>query len=82
MLNRLLPAAALLALLTSPAFALQCPANIRQIDAALQSNTQLSAADRAKVTELRNEGEKLHAAGQHQQSMDKLAEAKKILKIQ
>lgn len=82
MLKRVLPAAALLALLTGPAFAFQCPANIRQIDAALQTNTQLSAADKAKVTELRNEGEKLHASGQHQQSMDKLAEAKKILKIQ
>jgi hypothetical protein len=82
MLKRILPAAALLALLAGPALAFQCPANIRQIDAALQSNTQLSAADKAKVTELRNEGEKLHASGQHQQSMDKLAEAKKILKIQ
>jgi hypothetical protein len=82
MLKRALPAAAVLALLAGPAFAAQCPANIRQIDAALQSNTQLSAADKAKATELRNEGEKLHAAGQHQQSMDKLAEAKKILKIQ
>ena len=58
------------------------PANMRQIDAALAANPQLAAADKAKVTELRNEGEKLHAAGQHQQSMDKLAEAKKILKIQ
>jgi azurin len=82
MLKRVLPAAAVLALLAGPALAAQCPANIRQIDAALQSNTQLSAADKAKATELRNEGEKLHAAGQHQQSMDKLAEAKKILKIQ
>jgi hypothetical protein len=82
MLKHALPAATLLALLTGPAFAFQCPANMRQIDAALQTNTQLSAADKAKVTELRNEGEKLHAAGQHQQSMDKLAEAKKILKIQ
>ena len=69
-------------LLASPAWAMQCPANVRQIDAALAANTQLSAADKAKATELRNEGEKLHAAGQHQQSMDKLAEAKKILKIQ
>jgi hypothetical protein len=69
-------------LLAAPAFAAQCPANMRQIDAALQSNTQISAADKAKVTELRNEGERLHAAGQHQQSMDKLSEAKKILKIQ
>jgi hypothetical protein len=82
MLKRALSAAALLAVLATPAFAFQCPANIRQIDAALQTNTQLSAADKAKVTELRNEGEKLHASGQHQQSMDKLAEAKRILKIQ
>lgn len=82
MLKRTLLAAAGATLLAMPAFAFQCPANMRQIDAALQSNTQLSAADRAKVTELRQEGERLHAAGQHQQSMDKLAEAKKILKIQ
>ena len=81
-MKRTLSAAALLTLLAAPALAAQCPANIRQIDAALQSNTQLSAADKAKATELRNEGEKLHAAGQHQQSMDKLGEAKKILKIQ
>ncbi len=82
MLKRSLLAAAGIVLLAGPVLAFQCPANMRQIDAALQSNTQLSAADRAKVTELRNEGEKLHAAGQHQQSMDKLAEAKKILNIQ
>jgi hypothetical protein len=82
MFKRILLAAAGLVVLAGPAFAFSCPANIRQIDAALAANTQLSAADKAKATELRNEGEKLHAAGQHQQSMDKLAEAKKILKIQ
>jgi hypothetical protein len=82
MLKRTLLAAAALAVMAGPALAFQCPANIRQIDAALQTNTQISAADKAKATELRNEGEKLHAAGQHQQSMDKLAEAKKILNIQ
>lgn len=82
MLRRTLLAAAGLIVLAAPALAFQCPANIRQIDAALQTNPQISAADKAKVTELRNEGERLHAAGQHQQSMDKLAEAKKILKIQ
>lgn len=82
MMKRALAAAALATLIAGPAFAFQCPANLRQIDAALQANTQLSAADKAKVTELRNEGEKLHAAGQHQQSVDKLSEANKILKIQ
>jgi len=81
MLKRTLLAAAGLVLLVAPALAMQCPANMRQIDAALQS-TQVSADDKAKATALRQEGERLHAAGQHQQSMDKLAEAKKILKIQ
>jgi hypothetical protein len=82
MLKHAFSAATLLTLLAGPALAMQCPTDIRKIDAALQSNTQLSAADKAKAMELRNEGEKLHAAGQHQQSMDKLAEAKKILKVQ
>jgi hypothetical protein len=31
--------------------------------------------------ELRNEGEKLHQAGQHQQSVDTLAQAMQILGI-
>lgn len=81
MMNRIMLAAVGLTFLAAPAFAFSCPMNMRQIDAALP-NAQLSAADKAKVMELRAEGEKLHAAGQHQQSMDKLAEAKKILKIQ
>ncbi len=81
MLKRTLLAAAGLMLIAAPALAMQCPADMRQIDAALQT-TQVSAADKAKATELRSEGERLHKAGQHQQSMDKLAEAKKILKIQ
>jgi hypothetical protein len=81
MFKRTLFAAAGLALLATPVLAAQCPANMRQIDAALQT-TQVSAADKAKAMELRQEGERLHAAGQHQQSMDKLSEAKKILKIQ
>lgn len=82
MLKRTLLAAVGLIAIAGPALAFSCPANMRQIDAALQSNTQISAADKAKAKALRNEGEKLHAAGQHQQSMDKLAEAKKILKVQ
>ena len=82
MMKRAFAVAVLATLIAGPAFAFQCPANLRQIDAAVQANTQLSAADKAKVTELRNEGEKLHASGQHQQSMDKLSEAKDLLKIQ
>jgi hypothetical protein len=64
----------------APAFAFHCPADIAKIDAALQT-ASLSAADKAKVMELRNEGEKMPQAGQHQQSVDTLAEAMKMLGI-
>lgn len=74
-------AAAVFALaLTGPAFAFHCPADIAKIDAALQT-ASLSDADKAKVMELRNEGERLHQAGQHQQSVDILAEAMEMLGI-
>jgi hypothetical protein len=82
MVKRLLTAVFGLALLAGPAFATQCPANIRQIDQALASNTQISAADKAKAKALRDQGEKLHKEGKHADSMQQLAEAKRILKIQ
>jgi hypothetical protein len=70
--------AAILVVSTSPAFAFQCPGDMAKIDAALQT-AQLSDADKAKVMELRAKGEELHSAGQHQESVDTLAEAMKIL---
>ena len=68
-----------LLLATSVAFAFQCPADMRQIDAALAQNPQLSEEQLAEVRELREEGEALHNAGQHQESVDALAKAKEIL---
>ena len=41
----------------------------------------ISDTDRAKVIELRAQGEELHAAGKHQESIDTLAQAKQILGI-
>ena len=70
--------AAILAVSTSPAFAFQCPGDMAKIDAALQT-AQLSDADKAKVMELRAKGEEFHSAGQHQESVDTLAQALKIL---
>jgi len=70
--------AAILAVSTSPAFAFQCPGDMAKIDAALQT-AQLSDADKAKVMELRTKGEELHSAGQHQESVDTLAEALQTL---
>lgn len=74
-------AAALAALVALPAHAFQCPADMSKIDAALAS-ASLSDADKARVMELRASGEALHASGDHQASVDALAEAKALLGIQ
>ncbi|ENY72845.1 hypothetical protein [Aeromonas diversa] len=71
---------ALLALLlAAPAMAFHCPADMKKIDDLLAQKPALNAGDLAKVKALRAEGEKLHKAGQHQASVDKLAEALKLL---
>lgn len=63
---------------TSPALAFQCPADMSEIDAALET-ASLSEADLARVEELRTLGETEHEAGDHQAAVDALAEAKEIL---
>ena len=78
---RLLAAAATLALVTTTAFAFHCPADMKKIDAALAANPKLSSADLAEVKRLRAEGEKLHKAGKHQESVDTLGKAMKMLNI-
>ena len=75
---KMLITASLLAFLAAPAFAFQCPADMKAIDAALETAT-LNEADLARVKELRATGEAEHAAGNHQASVDALAEAKKLL---
>ena len=59
----------------------QCPADMKQIDAALAKNPELTSEQMEQVKQLRAEGEELHAAGKHDASMEALAKAKKILKI-
>jgi hypothetical protein len=65
----------------APAFAFHCPQDMAAIDAALAKNPKLSAQQMAEVKKLRAEGEALHKAGKHQQSVDTLDKAKKLLKI-
>jgi hypothetical protein len=72
---------AVAALAAAPAFAFHCPQDMAKIDAALAKNPQLSAADMAEVKKLRAEGEALHKAGKHQESVDTLAKAMKLVKI-
>ena len=72
---------AALAFLSSAAFAFHCPADMRKIDAALAKNPQLSSEQMAEVRKYRADGEALHKAGKHQESIDTLAKAMKILNI-
>ncbi|MEK0164148.1 hypothetical protein VWX35_04310 [Phaeobacter sp. A36a-5a] len=73
--------AAAITLLASPLLAGQCPADIAAIDAALAAGTELSEADLATVQELRDEGQSLHDSGDHDASVQTLAEAKAMLGI-
>ncbi|MCL4747462.1 MAG: hypothetical protein KJZ83_18905 [Burkholderiaceae bacterium] len=61
------------------AFAFHCPADMKKIDAALAASPKISAAQMTEVKKLRAEGETLHKAGKHQESVDTLAKASKIL---
>lgn len=67
--------------LATPASASQCPSDIKKIDAALEGEKgqALSDEQRAQVMELRDKGEELHESGNHQESMETLAEAKEML---
>ncbi len=71
-----------LALASSAAFAFHCPSDMKKIDAALANHPKLSATQLAEVRKLRAEGEKLHKAGKHQESVDTLGKAMKMLSIQ
>jgi hypothetical protein len=73
--------AASLALASSAALAFHCPADMKKIDAAMAKDPKISAAQAADVKKYRAEGEALHKAGKHQESVDTLAKAMKILDI-
>jgi len=64
-----------------PASAAHCPADMKKIDAALAAGTKLSEADLAEVKKLRSEGEQLHGAGKHGESVETLGKAMKMLGI-
>ncbi|HEY5808195.1 MAG TPA: hypothetical protein VIT67_09525, partial [Povalibacter sp.] len=66
---------------SSVALANHCPMDMKAIDAALEAKPQLTAEQLADVKKYRAEGEALHKAGKHQESVDALAKAKAILKI-
>jgi hypothetical protein len=73
-------AAAFAIAVTAPALGNQCPSDIKKIDAAMAS-ASLSQEQMGEVKRLRDEGQRLHEQGNHQQSMDTLAKAKQMLGV-
>lgn len=68
-------------LFSAGALAFHCPQDMKKIDEAMAKNPKLTEAQMADVKKYRAEGETLHKAGKHQESVDTLAKAMKILDI-
>jgi len=73
---------ALLLTFSTSVFAMHCPLDMQKIDAALAQNPSLSADELAQVKNLRAQGEALHKAGKHSESVNTLSEAMQILGIE
>ena len=78
-MKRSLAMAVALVFASGTALAFHCPKDMKEIDDALAKNPKISEAQMKEVKQLRADGEKLHKEGKHQESVDKLAKAKKIL---
>jgi hypothetical protein len=72
--------AAALALFAPVALAHNCPNEMKAIDAALPK-AKLNASQASEVKKLRADGESLHKAGKHNESMAALGKAKGILGV-
>ncbi len=73
---------------SAPAFGFHCEKDMKKIDATLAAkhhwmrSTSISGSQLAKVKALRADGKRLHESGKHQEAVDVLAEAMKILGIE
>ena len=74
--------AALMFTLAGSAFANHCPMDMKKIDEALAKKPGISAAQMSDVKKWRAEGEALHKAGKHAESVETLGKAMKVLNIQ
>ena len=73
-------AAVALTALSAPALARECPTHVKKIDAAL-ATASLGQEQKVEVMRLRDEGQRLHSEGKHEESMEALARAEKMLGI-
>lgn len=67
------------ALLSLPALAMHCPQDMAKIDQLLQSDPPTDPEVLAEVQRLRQEGEELHKAGNHEESVRVLQQAMDLL---
>lgn len=67
------------AFLSTSLWAMHCPADMAKIDNLLKTDPPSDAAVLAQVQQLRAEGEALHKAGNHGESVKVLGEALKLL---
>ena len=81
MIKRYLAIGAAMLMAAGTALAFHCPADMKKIDEALAKKPKLTEAEAKEVTKLRADGEAFHKAGKHQESVDTLAKAMRILKI-
>jgi hypothetical protein len=81
-MKRLFAFAATLVFASASALAGHCPMEMKKIDDAMAKNPKLSEAQMKEVKSLRAEGETLHKAGKHTESLASLDKAKKILNIE
>ena len=74
-------ALAVLLFIAAPlAFAHNCPNVMKEIDAKMSTaGKNMDGAKMAKIKQLRVDGEKLHKAGKHDESLKTLNEAKQML---
>lgn len=73
--------AAALLLAANAAYAFHCPKDMKKIDQAIAGKPNLTGEQLAEVKKLRSDGEALHKQGKHQESVDTLGKAMKILNI-
>ena len=80
-MKRLLALAVATLAASGTAFAFHCPADMKKIDEALAKKPKLSEAQMKEVTKLRADGETFHKAGKHQEAVDALGKAMKMLDV-
>jgi len=78
-MKRSLAMAVALVFASGTALAFHCPKDMKEIDDALAKKPKLTEAQMKEVTKLRADGEAMHKAGKHKESVDSLAKAKGIL---